>query len=101
MESLFNKTAALRSVTLLQRHFSTGVFIPWLHGLKATYEQQKEPDYLINKTLSKIFNYFWNACKELLEKKKINIQCSLSDGVSFLIGRQLCQKWNSGTVVFL
>ena len=44
--------------------------MPWPHGSKTGHEQQKEPDYLKNKPFSKSSNYFWTACKELLEKKK-------------------------------
>ena len=54
--------------------------MPWLHGIKTRHEQQKEPNYLKNKPFSKSFNYFWNACKELSQKKtlekKFNFQSS-------------------------
>ena len=43
-----------------------------LKGLKATHEQQKEPDYLKNNLFSKSLDYFWNVCKKLLEKNVIS-----------------------------
>ena len=48
----------------------------WTHqhalfrGLKARYEQQREPNSLKNEPFSKSCTYFWNACNDLLEKKK-------------------------------
>ena len=65
MQSLFCHVAGL--INLL-----------WLHGLKTRREQQKEPNYLKHKLLSKSFNYFWNACREVLEKK-LNIESSLPE----------------------
>ena len=53
----------------------------WLHGVKATNEQQKEPDYFKNKPFSKSSEYFWNAYKKLLQKtsypKTVVRRCSL------------------------
>ena len=31
--------------------------MPWLHGVKTTHEQQKEPNYYKNKPFSKSSNY--------------------------------------------
>ena len=45
--------------------------MPWLHGLKAAHEQQKESqesEYLKNKPFLQSSKYFWNPCKKLLEK---------------------------------
>ena len=42
--------------------------MPWFHNLKVIHEQQKETDCFKNKTFSKSFKCFWNACKKLLEK---------------------------------
>ena len=45
--------------------------MPWL-----IHEQQKGPNFLKNKPISKSFDYFWNVCKELLAKK-LNIRSNL------------------------
>ena len=59
-------------------HVAGHINLLWLHGLKTRREQQKEPNYLKHKLLSKSFNYFWNACREVLEKK-LNIESSLPE----------------------
>ena len=70
--------------------------MPWLHGLKARYEQPKV--YLKNKPLSKSSDYFWNASKKLLEKKnqipeavfRHSVLKEHFAGDSFLVDLQLC-----------
>ena len=74
--------------------------MPWLNGIKARHEQQKEANYLKNKPFLKSSKYFCNACKILLEENTISRSSRpellfkkvfLEDSTKF-IGKHQCRR---------
>ena len=48
--------------------------IPWIHSLKARHEQQKELEFLIEKSFSRSSKYIWYTWKKNLIENKLILQ---------------------------